>query len=157
MSNKLYIMVGAPGSGKTTWIKNNLPNVVHISRDEIRFSKIKPGKQYFSKETQVYNEFIDQINKNIQKGKDVAADATHLNKASRTKLFRRLQLLPNTQVIAVYFNLPLQTCITQNEYRRGSRSYVPRRNLEEMYRTLTKPSWSEYNGIINKIIEIKQA
>ena len=39
--NILYIMIGAPGSGKTTIAKNTCSaqdNTIHISRDEIRFS-----------------------------------------------------------------------------------------------------------------------
>ena len=32
---KIYILVGPPSVGKTTWIKNNVPNAYVISRDEI--------------------------------------------------------------------------------------------------------------------------
>ena len=34
--NPVYIMVGIPGSGKSTWIKNNLGNINIVSRDIIR-------------------------------------------------------------------------------------------------------------------------
>lgn len=40
MKNKLYIMCGCPGSGKTTYAKKYLinDNTVYVSRDDIRFS-----------------------------------------------------------------------------------------------------------------------
>lgn len=35
MSDKiLYLTIGPQGSGKTTWIKNNLPNIIRISQDD---------------------------------------------------------------------------------------------------------------------------
>ena len=46
-------MVGAPGAGKSTFIKNNKDklcgSVNIVSRDEIRFSLLKDGDEYFSK------------------------------------------------------------------------------------------------------------
>ena len=51
---KLILMSGVPGSGKSWWCKNKLPeleeNVLYISRDEIRFSMLNDGEEYFSKE-----------------------------------------------------------------------------------------------------------
>ena len=35
---RLYVMVGCPGSGKSTWAKKHLPNTYYVSRDEVRFS-----------------------------------------------------------------------------------------------------------------------
>lgn len=38
---KIIILQGAPGSGKTTWAQNKLitePNMVILSRDDIRFA-----------------------------------------------------------------------------------------------------------------------
>ena len=40
---KLIMVTGIPGSGKSTWIKNEMSNridSIHISRDIIRFSLI---------------------------------------------------------------------------------------------------------------------
>lgn len=38
MKQKVYIMCGIPGSGKSTWISNNLDeNIKIISRDIIRY------------------------------------------------------------------------------------------------------------------------
>ena len=38
----IWILSGAPGSGKSTWVhKNYLPNSLIISRDQIRFNMLK--------------------------------------------------------------------------------------------------------------------
>ena len=50
----LFVMVGVPGSGKSTFLKENFEgkgNVKIVSRDAIRFSFVKPDEPYFSKES----------------------------------------------------------------------------------------------------------
>ena len=56
-------MVGAPGSGKSTFARKRFPNARYISRDEIRFSVLKPDEDYFSKEKLTWKMFIDAIQK----------------------------------------------------------------------------------------------
>lgn len=61
--NKLHIVMGIPGSGKSTWIENHLyESSVRISRDEVRFSMVSEEEEYFSKEKAVFKEFIYRIN-----------------------------------------------------------------------------------------------
>ena len=52
MSKTLWLMCGAPGSGKSYFAKNILINDDHwfyVSRDEIRFRIIKNDEEYFSR------------------------------------------------------------------------------------------------------------
>ena len=64
MKKILYIMCGISGSGKSTFVKNNLKeNEVWISRDKIRFSLVKENEKYFSKENLVYKTFVEEIQK----------------------------------------------------------------------------------------------
>ena len=60
---KLYLMMGCPGSGKSTYLKTRFSQrpLAVISRDEIRFSMVKENEEYFSRENEVYAEFIRQI------------------------------------------------------------------------------------------------
>ena len=52
---ELILMMGIPGSGKSTWVKNHMKSDdIYISRDEIRFSLLQPGDEYFSKEKEVW-------------------------------------------------------------------------------------------------------
>ena len=93
---KVYLMCGPAGSGKTTWIrKHATPGVsAHISRDRIRFSMVKEDEYYFSREKEVYMEFVRQICRALSYETkwvdEVYVDATHLTKKSREKLVREL-------------------------------------------------------------------
>lgn len=145
MKNNLIIMVGIPGSGKSTFAKENYPDALYVSRDEVRFGIISEEDEYFSKENEVFNAFINKINEGLRNSKDVVADATHINYGSRLKLFRNLVNLDRekTNVIAVFMRTPLDVCIERNEKRKGTRSYVPVSAIKNMYKCLTKPSFTE--------------
>lgn len=157
MKNKLYIMSGIPGSGKTTFAKTYFPNVLYVSRDEIRFSLVSENEDYFSKEDDVYNLFIDKINKGLKEGKDVIADATHLNKYSRMKLLACLDIDPKeTEIIVIFMRIPLKECISRNKKRQNTRSYVPISVIIKMNKSLKAPNFDECCGMINKIITVDE-
>ena len=144
--------MGIPGAGKSTWAKRNLhENDVYISRDEIRFSMLKDGEDYFSHENKVYNEFIKAIQKALDKGGNIYVDATHLNWASRNKLFNRLNL-NNVKVGCICFYTPLEICIKRNEKRTGYEK-VPEGAIKRMYNSLRPPQNDPFT--YDKIIEIK--
>lgn len=145
---KLFIMVGAPGSGKSTFLKNNEknfnPSHIIISRDEIRFSLLKEGEAYFSKENEVYKEFIKQIKMGLKNFEEVYVDATHLNKASRMKLFYALgDVIRNVELYAIVIKVPLEQAIAQNQKRYGTKTFVPEEALRNMYKNFTLPALNE--------------
>ena len=145
-SGKLYVCCGAPGSGKSTFLSDiKDPNEVIVSRDKIRFSLIKPGEEYFSHEKEVYSKFLDEITKNIRKGVDVYADATHLTPRSRYLLLSQLKKhgCRPSEVHAIYFKVPLNICKERNELRKGTLAYVPEESLENMYCKFIPPTKAE--------------
>jgi predicted kinase len=155
----LYIMVGCPGSGKSTiakkmieWYKENAPmfSLKYVSRDEIRFSIIgnpdeesKGEDEYFSRENEVWEKYVAEIVEGLESGKTVIADATHLNKKSRLKLLNAIrekndELLHNTYISTVFVDTPLETCLKRNELRTGKRK-VPRSSVRRMFYSIQKP------------------
>ena len=151
-SKTLYVMIGIPGSGKSTCIKNNLEMLVRdygvgkvVSRDAIRFSLVKEDEPYFSKEKEVFNTFIKEIKEGLadEKINFVVADATHINQASRTKTLRALgDSLKGVKVVAIVMITDLDTCLQRNMKRTG-RELVPEDAIINMYYNSTRPEEEE--------------
>lgn len=148
MSKRLYVIIGCPGSGKSTWIKEHLhafPGYTKVvSRDDIRFTLVKEGEEYFSKEKEVFKRYIEEIKDGLRYCDTTVADATHLNEASRNKLLRALGFaLHDVEVDAIVIRTQLDTALAQNENRKGTRSYVPRSAIRRMFSQQTLPSFEE--------------
>lgn len=133
---KLFLLCGPSGAGKSTWARNQTNNTtykcIHISRDEIRFSVLKEDDNYFAYEDIVFDVFCSDIERAIEGNEfDVIfVDATHLSERARNKTLDRLKL-DNIELYAINFNIPVETCLEQNELRSG-RSYVPRSVIRRM-------------------------
>ena len=86
-----------------------------------------------------YNTFIRKINEAISNNDNINIyiDATHLNEASRGKVIRRLKLT-NANLNAIYFDIPIETCIARNNLRTG-RALVPEDVIKNMANNLTHP------------------
>lgn len=146
VKRKLYLMMGIPGAGKSTYLKTKVSEQPFkvISRDKIRFSIVKEDEEYFSHENEVYAEFIHQTKEALNEYSEVYIDATHLNEASRTKTLKALgESLKNVEVNIIYVRTPLEVAIAQNENRKGTRAYVPVEVIRRMNSQLTLPSKEE--------------
>lgn len=140
---KLYILCGIPCSGKSTWAKGCLMDAIHISRDEIRFSILKRGEEYFSHETEVYKEFIYEIAQTLMHGYDVIADATHINHNSREKLTRAIdQYFTEYQIVYVVFPIAVETAQKRNMTRTGIKQ-VPTVAIQTMFDRFSIPTLEE--------------
>ena len=148
----MYVTVGIPGCGKTTYCKYASKNHggVHISRDEIRFALLNETDSYFARETEVWNNFISTIQKALDNPgiRTIYVDATHITQSSRDKLLNALTISDDVDIYWLAFVTGLETALERNSNRAG-RAFVPEKTIKNMYSSLTYP--------INNVIIIDSA
>lgn len=135
----LVILSGIPGSGKSTWLREHLSEGdAYVSRDEVRFSVIDDNEDYFSHEAEVFDKFVAEIEEQLNCGKRVFADATHINWASRRKLLERIHNKEDINIDVYVFKTPCEVCLERNEQRSG-RAVVPKSVIRRMSMQMTHP------------------
>lgn len=146
----LYILCGPSGCGKSTWRQQYISyqaargnDLRYVSRDEIRFSLLKDGEDYFSHEKEVFRKFVEVIVQTLVDGFDCIADATHLNEFSRRKLTQAIDMrFQEYKIVYVVFNVDADTCVQRNSAREG-RANVPENIICNMCRDFRAPSLDE--------------
>lgn len=135
-------MVGLPGSGKSTYAKQKLlkinPDWEYVSRDEVRYQYVSDQAHYFDHEHEVYKEFCNRISMHLANNKTVIADATHLTRASRSKLILSLDVLPDT-IYVVVMTTPFELCLERNAGREGI-VRVPDKVMYQMKNNYQRPN-----------------
>lgn len=148
--NYLIMFCGIPGSGKSTEAHRMAGSltargitVEHISRDELRFSMISDESEYFSKEKEVFSKFVEKMNNSLNKNNCTIIDATHISKASRAKILRRVEDPANVRLLVLYLTTPIDVCKQQNGLRTG-REQVPQEAIERMAEQFETPTEKEF-------------
>ena len=140
----IYLLSGIPwlGSGKSTWAKKKLleNKGVRCSRDTVRFSFIKEGDEYFSKENEVFDTWITLIRNTLMDPRieSVYVDATHLNDKSRNKTLNRLPRDNIKEIVNVVFTTPIEVCLERNKNRTGL-EFVPENVIKNMAKSFQMP------------------
>ena len=148
----LYIMIGAPGSGKSTFANKTFESKIDtiiVSRDNIRFKMLEDTDEYFAKEDKVFEAFYTSIADLLKKGIDVVADATHLHRTGRAKLINHINsIYADYYITFIYMDSGLSICLDRNSHREG-RARVPDNVIKNMYCQIVKPTFYEFDNIID--------
>ena len=149
------MMVGLPGSGKSTYVQSIAAAGQWVSRDKIRFANTDLEQGYFSNENKVFELFVQEIVGKLNNGEDVYADATHISWGSRKKLLQAIgsKILDRINVNVIVMETPFNICIERNAKRAGT-ACVPQPILESMRLGSTDPATDPFK--YNQIIRINQ-
>jgi predicted kinase len=144
--NKIILILGLPGSGKSYWAKQyqaEHPDTVRVNKDELRAMM---HNSVFSKGREnavlAVRDFI--VEQALQSGKDVLVDDTNLYHKHLTKM-QEIAAKHNAVVeIKDFTHVPLDQCISQDLKRLNS---VGEKVIRQMYNQYLKPKPSivEYN------------
>ena len=114
------ILIGLPGSGKSTWVKNNKrDDEVVISRDDIvmELCDLNDYNKCFEINiTETDLELQKRINNNIKQRKNIIIDKTNCSKKSRHSILARV---PEKyyNIEAIYFDVDMVEIIKRNKAR----------------------------------------
>lgn len=133
----LVVMVGVPGSGKSTYAASQKGFTVHSS-DGIR--KELFGNIYNQQDNiTVFAECYRRIKNSLLNGDNVIYDATNISIRSRKELLAALKGV-DFVAAAVWLDRPYSVCLDWNKKRKAT---VPPGIVAKMYRTLTAPERKE--------------
>lgn len=145
----LYMLIGVPGSGKSTWIKSHdWDNTVIISTDDIIDRRAaQQGKTYsdvFQSEIKSASAEMEQnLKQAIKADKNIIWDQTNLTpNARRAKLAK----VPSKyKKVAVFFKTPSDAILYNRLTKRATDSgkHIPRNIVMGMMSQLTPPSTDE--------------
>lgn len=145
MTKYIYMMVGAAGAGKSTYIKNHFSNAFDVSRDVARFDVMEKyhTDDYFTHEKEAFDTYINCINSAIEYGcASIVLDATHLTPKARKRVLSRINVPNGTKLYAVVIRPSLEQHIKQNAQRTG-KAFVPIDAIVKQYNSYIQPTCEE--------------
>jgi len=144
MNNTLYLTVGLPGSGKSTYAKKFIveKDIQYLSSDELRavYGKDETDQSVTSI---VFDHIKRKVDEFLKDGKNVLVDATSVNRKERSDYINTAKKY-GSKVVALVFKMDRQGLIDRNKKRgeQGGRE-VPTFVIDKMLNKYEDPSHSE--------------
>lgn len=143
---KLYVLVGVPGSGKSTWIKEQewVNECVYVSTDTwVDLEAQRLGKTY----SEIFTEYMPkavnimtaQVVDAREQGRDIIWDQTSTTVSSRK---RKFNMLPDYHAIAVVFRTPEEEELARRLATRPGK-VIPEHVLYDMIWNFEMPTEDE--------------
>ena len=142
--NTLYLTIGAPGSGKSTYSKNLIKDkdIKYLSSDELR-AQLGKDESDQTVTGQVFNHIKKKVVEYLEMGDSVLIDATNINKKDR-KYYIDTAKQNNAKVIGLVCAVTKNELIERNTKRgeSGGRN-VPVWVIEKMLNKYEPPTTEE--------------
>ena len=114
---KLILLIGIPGSGKTTLAKKIVEKGFHyINADTIREELYGDAAEQGDKE-EVFELFFKRLDEMMKEGKDIIIDNTNLNPKQRKPILDRATRFGYGDIRLWLLDVPLDLCLTRNRER----------------------------------------
>lgn len=144
--SKVYVLIGVPASGKSTWVNNQLwaKDCVYVSTDYYveKFAR-RLGKTYSEVFDEVMPRAVNLMTRNVirarEAGKDIIWDQTSTTVKSRMKKFN---MLPDYYHVAVVFKTPDSDELQTRLSNRPGKT-IPRSVVDSMIKNFEMPSEEE--------------
>jgi predicted kinase len=136
--NKLIMMVGIPGSGKSTYAEKiaKQENAVVVSSDKMReelFGDVSEQR----KNRRLFGEMYKRVSSYLSQGRNVILDSTNLSSSKRSYILRKFK--PYLKV-CYYIEVPLSKAINNNMNRER---HVPEHVIRRSFDMLQEPAFIE--------------
>lgn len=150
----VVMMIGLPGSGKSTWIKQNLPGIKVLSTDDLieKYAADK-GKTYsevFAKAAPLASaKFDQQLKAAAKNGETVIIDQTNMGRKSRMS---KIAPFKNHYKVAIMVSAdPIELKLRLKHRAEMTGKHIPEKVVDQMarsYQTITKDEgWDEIHFI----------
>ena len=141
--NTLYMTVGLPGSGKSTWAHQQ--NMAVVGSDNVR-SELHGSEEIQDNPAKVFQIVYHRVKEQLKHG-DVIMDATNLNARKRTGF---LSQFSGVKKVAVLFATSYERVLEQNRKRERQ---VPEHVIQRMRESFQPPmkweGWDEIHIVWN--------
>lgn len=128
--------MGIPGSGKSTYAKKHLPNV--ISSDELRKELLGDEEDQDNNDL-IFTTLYSRVEKGLKEGLDMTIDATNISAKGRKALIERFRKFAS-RFVAYYFATDYRISRKRNWLRDRT---VPKSAMRRMRLNLQVPTYSE--------------
>ena len=137
---KLIVLVGIPGSGKTTYAKNYIKqntNTIHLSSDSIR-AELYGEESIQGDPAEVFSLMQKRAVEALHNGQNVLYDATNITRKDRSAI---IGLCPKFAEIECYIIwAPIETCIERDAARDRT---VGKEVIDRMLKRFQAPYYDE--------------
>lgn len=137
-----YMLVGLPGSGKSTIAKKMIeknPNIKVFSSDSLR-KELWGDENKQGDNSELFNELHTRIKDCLSLGNDCIYDATNISAKRRTAFLNNIKSIKNVNKVCIFALTSIEKCYKNNKKRERQ---VPEDVIKNMYLRFDIPQYRE--------------